>query len=168
MAFAAVDWAYKAIVTSAKLAQMVENLLVHDHRSDGTQGAALVGAWTTVSGLTASTGWSISGTPRYRIIAGAAIQVDLVVARTGAELRGSDVTGNTPGNVTDTTIATGWPTAVRPAAGKSQSLVGEVGGTNPATVRFNPDGTVVLIYLSPSAPVATNDTITLRGHLWAG
>lgn len=168
MAWAVVEWAYKQIVTSAKLAQMVENLRVHDHRADGTQGSPLVGAWTDVAGLTAAAGWSISGTPRYRIIATGVYLVDLVVTRTGAEIRGSDVTAATPGNVTDTTVATGWPTAVRPAAGKAQSMQAEVGGTNPATVRFNPDGSLVLIYLSVAAPVATNDTVTLRGHLWGG
>lgn len=39
MAFAAVAWAYKELVTSAKLGQMVENTRTHDHRMDGTQGA---------------------------------------------------------------------------------------------------------------------------------
>lgn len=38
MAWSAVTWAYKDLVTSAKLAQMQENIRTHDHRSDGTQG----------------------------------------------------------------------------------------------------------------------------------
>jgi hypothetical protein len=39
MTFSAVAWAYKDLVTSAKLAQMVENTRAHDHRADGSQGA---------------------------------------------------------------------------------------------------------------------------------
>lgn len=38
MAWSAVTWAYKDLVTSAKLAQMQENIRTHDHRADGTQG----------------------------------------------------------------------------------------------------------------------------------
>lgn len=44
MAFSAVAWAYKDVITSTKLAQMVENTRAHDHRSDGTQGSPF--AWT--------------------------------------------------------------------------------------------------------------------------
>lgn len=40
MAFSPVDWAYKEEATSVKLDQMVENTRVHDHRADGSQGAA--------------------------------------------------------------------------------------------------------------------------------
>lgn len=38
MAWSPVTWAYKDLVTSAKLAQMQENTRTHDHRPDGTQG----------------------------------------------------------------------------------------------------------------------------------
>ena len=46
-----VAWPYKALISSTKLAQMVENLLVHDHRADGTQGDP-IGALTTPDYLT--------------------------------------------------------------------------------------------------------------------
>lgn len=39
MAFTPVAWAYKDLVTSVKLAAMVENTRAHDHRADGSQGA---------------------------------------------------------------------------------------------------------------------------------
>lgn len=35
------SWAYKDVITSAKLAQMVENTRAHDHRNDGSQGSPL-------------------------------------------------------------------------------------------------------------------------------
>lgn len=42
MAFATgPSWAYKDVITSAKLAQMVENTRAHDHRADGSQGSPL-------------------------------------------------------------------------------------------------------------------------------
>lgn len=46
MVFANVAWRYKDPLTAAKLEQMAENLRVHDHRNDGSQGAPL-GAWAT-------------------------------------------------------------------------------------------------------------------------
>lgn len=42
MAFSAVTWAFKDQITSAKLAQMQENIRAHDHRGDGTQGAPIL------------------------------------------------------------------------------------------------------------------------------
>ena len=39
MPWSAVAWADQDELTSAKLAQMVENLRVHDHRFDGSRGA---------------------------------------------------------------------------------------------------------------------------------
>lgn len=38
MSFQSVTWAFKDLVTSAKLSQMVENTRTHDHRADGSQG----------------------------------------------------------------------------------------------------------------------------------
>lgn len=53
MAHSPVVWAFKDLVTSAKLAQMVENTKVHDHRADGTQGDPfghlLSPAWTSAA-----------------------------------------------------------------------------------------------------------------------
>lgn len=167
MVHAVVEWAYKQIVTSAKLAQMVENHLVHDHRADGTQGAALVGAWQTAAGVTAATGWTITGTPRYRLLSGGAtIVVDVTFTRTGAEIRGNDVTENRPGNIADAALASGWPAAARPTV--QQEIHATIPGTNPATVRFDPSGIVTLVYLSASAPVAVGDQVQIRGPLWAG
>lgn len=53
MTWAAVSWAYKDVITSAKLAQMVENLRVHDHAAVD-QGAmfaptAYTPAWTAAT-----------------------------------------------------------------------------------------------------------------------
>lgn len=45
MAWASVSWAYKDLISSAKLAQMIENLRVHDHVSTD-QGNPLFPAWT--------------------------------------------------------------------------------------------------------------------------
>lgn len=169
MVWAPVAWAYKQVVTSAKLAQMVDNLIAHDHRADGTQGAPLRGPWVNASGLTAAAGWAITGTPRYRLIAGGdVIAIDLVVTRTGAELRGNDLTQNIPGNITDSTVLSGWPVEARPASGKDQPLTGAVGYTNPGTVWVKADGTISLVFLSAGAPVQTNDALTLRGFLWTG
>lgn len=42
MAFAGVTWSFKSLVTSSKLAQMVENIRAHDHRADGSQGSAVL------------------------------------------------------------------------------------------------------------------------------
>lgn len=39
MAFVDVVWAFKDVIASSKLAQMVTNTREHDHRADGTQGA---------------------------------------------------------------------------------------------------------------------------------
>lgn len=47
MTYSAVAWAYKDLVTSAKLAQMVENTRAHDHRADGSQGAPTPNALVT-------------------------------------------------------------------------------------------------------------------------
>lgn len=49
MAFSPVSWSYRDIFTSAKAAQMVENLRTHDHYSSG-QGANL-GARATATGI---------------------------------------------------------------------------------------------------------------------
>lgn len=40
MPWSTVSWSFQATLVSSKLAQMVENLRVHDHRFDGTQGPA--------------------------------------------------------------------------------------------------------------------------------
>lgn len=60
MVYSPVAWAFKDQITSAKLAQMVENTLVHDHRSDGTQGDPMghlvPGAWTTGSPVAVAAG----------------------------------------------------------------------------------------------------------------
>jgi len=40
MSWIQVVWSFKDAITSAKLAQMVENVRVHDHRADGSQGAS--------------------------------------------------------------------------------------------------------------------------------
>jgi hypothetical protein len=40
MVYSPVVWAFKDQITSAKLAQMQENIRAHDHRADGSQGAA--------------------------------------------------------------------------------------------------------------------------------
>lgn len=39
MAWAAVTWAFKELVTATKLSQMQENVRAHDHRPDGSQGS---------------------------------------------------------------------------------------------------------------------------------
>ena len=39
MAWSAVTWAFRELLTSAKLAQMQENVRAHDHRLDGSQGS---------------------------------------------------------------------------------------------------------------------------------
>lgn len=55
MAWSAVSWAYKDLISSAKLAQMVENLRVHDHVTTD-QGAALFPAWTAFTPV-----WQVGG-----------------------------------------------------------------------------------------------------------
>lgn len=55
MAYGAVTWAFKDLVTSAKLAQMQENVRVHDHVT-ADQGAPL-GQWSSYT-----PGWGSSGT----------------------------------------------------------------------------------------------------------
>ena len=58
MTFSPVEWRFRDPVTSAKLAQMVDNIRDHDHREDGSQGKAYpalrVAAATQVESRTAS------------------------------------------------------------------------------------------------------------------
>lgn len=158
--------AFKAVATSARINQIVENIVTHDHRGDGSQGAPLIGAWVNATGLTAAAGWSITGTPRYRLLPGL-IAVDLVMTRTGVGIGGTlESSGTTaPGNVADQAILTGWPAPARPS--KAQPVVGTVSTTNPATVRFLTDGTVQLIYTNGGGVIGANDVVTLTGVLWA-
>lgn len=46
MPYSPVSWAFRELITSAKLAQMQENVVAHDHRDDGLQGAALFASAT--------------------------------------------------------------------------------------------------------------------------
>lgn len=56
MAWSAVSWAYKDVITSAKLAQMVENVRVHDHATtDQGQRLGLLGVQNFLTGASNST-----------------------------------------------------------------------------------------------------------------
>lgn len=53
MAWSAVSWAYRDVITSAKLAQMVENVRVHDHMTtDQGQRLGVIGTGTANGTLT--------------------------------------------------------------------------------------------------------------------
>lgn len=63
MPYAGVTWAFKDVITSAKLAQMHENLRVHDHISadQGGRLGALGAASTGTNKTDSTTGWVTTG-----------------------------------------------------------------------------------------------------------
>jgi len=88
MVFSAVSWAYKDLVTSAKLGQMVENTRAHDHRADGSQGAPTPAATMTSVTLQATA---------------TATFLDLVYTTEVEDLTGDMVNlGTAPGRITVT------------------------------------------------------------------
>lgn len=153
MAWAAVSWAYKTLVTAAKLQQMVDNLVAHDHRADGTQGAPLRPGWVTVN-ATASTGWTVQRC-RYKAVAGD-VNVrlwDVQVTRTGATL-----TAGTDSNFGDTAIATGLAAGTR---------VGYLDGHRSTVARFTgaigTDGVLTLADASGDGQQVTANSVVVFG-----
>jgi hypothetical protein len=110
MSFAAVSWAYKDTITSAKLAQMVENGRVHDHVTTdqgqrlGWLGTGTANGTTTTTATTGGTYYAISATVtipsgltagrRIFVIATARLQTSLANANPiGQIYRGSTPLG---------------------------------------------------------------------------
>lgn len=159
MAFSAVVWAYKDLVTSAKLAQMVENTRTHDHRADGSQGADLVGAWTTFT-ATAASGWSLSGLKYRKILGGVGYLVEVSATRTNA----TALTFNSSGNVADETVATGLPAALTP--NRSVYMVGNIPGIGEFTWRIDTSGTISITDGYPNASITNGTLVVMTGFLW--
>lgn len=126
MVFSVVDWTYKEEATSTKLDQMVENLLVHDHRADGAQGAALVGDWVDCTGdVSPGAGWALTGgkVQRYRLLLGGAlVEWDLSVTRTGAAVDGTGTATVNPGGIADATLLSGMPAAAEVLANEGRTI----------------------------------------------
>lgn len=164
--FGAVSWAYKALITSAKLQQMVDNIVAHDHREDGTQGAPLVEAWKTPTGVAAGAGFTLTRF-RYRVLLGGRIVAyDAVVTRTGGQLAFTGTSGQNPGNVADVDLLTGIPTAARPA--QLQLIAGGIAGQTLAVIRVETSGKAVLASGVPAGTLETGETVVFGGTLWLG
>jgi hypothetical protein len=161
MSHSPVSWEYQDEIVSSKLAQMVENHELHDHRADGTQGADLVGTWTA-SGATIAAGWSLS-TNRYRLLLGGIlVAYDFVVTRTGADLVAAGDGTVQPGNLTDNLILSGIPAAARVSA--PQNLAGDALG--PVMFTVESDGSISLISATTSGVISTGRNLRIRGVLW--
>lgn len=120
MAFTTVAWAFKDIITSAKLAAMVENIRAHDHRADGSQGSAFYrsGSVGVNFAITSGVGRITFGTPfaaggtltAVATFAGTSAQgVTWRVAVTGVDSTGIDLivvnnTGGGPGSAQTYTV----------------------------------------------------------------
>jgi hypothetical protein len=164
MAFSPVAWAYKAVITSAKLQQMVNNLLAHDHRADGSQGATLVDDWVTMGTVTGASGWTVL-TKRYRLLLGGAlVAFDLQVQRTGADLVATDAAGANPGNLADTQILSGIPSSVASTLPSASFVCTDNAGS--VVCRFNTDGTVDVVSATTSGGVKSGSSFYIRGVLW--
>lgn len=73
--------------------------------------AGLVSAWTTMT-LTPDTGFTVNAA-RYRVFLGVLVCIEATFTRTGA-----DITATSVGNMPDTPVAHGLPSAIRPAASR--------------------------------------------------
>lgn len=80
-----------------------------DFAIGGDEDAGLVSAWTNMS-LTPAAGWTITSA-RYRVLLGVFVCFDAVFTRVGGPIVATNV-----GNMPDTLVATGVPSAIRPAA----------------------------------------------------
>lgn len=167
MPWGIVDWQYQDEVTSAKLAQMVENLRVHDHRADGSQGVALVEPWQTI-GATAAAGWSVGTKRGRRLLGGALLAVDLTFTRTGGELVFSTVSQNNPGNLFPSVDVGTLPEGWRPSF--LHEIKSDKGGANGGILSLvvASTGVITLQGGTPSNRVRTGDDFNVGALLLTG
>lgn len=163
--FAAVSFVFREVLSFTKLNQLAANITSHDHRADGTQGAPMVGEWTSFDTLSAVSGWSIADGPRYRVLAGGTVvAIDVSVTRTGAQLDASTVDQANPGNFADAQILSGIPAAIRPTV--DQYVVTDKQDNGIVSVRVDAAGTATLVAGVPSGAIQVGATIKIRGLLW--
>lgn len=104
--------------------------------------AGLVSAWTSMS-LTPAPGFTV-GTSRYRVILGVLVCLDVVFTRTG-----SDITATTTGNIPDTLMGSGVPSAVRPSFGRYLNFNRSTFAQG--TALLGADGTITAVTLEGNA-----------------
>lgn len=164
MPFESVLWEYLDEITSSKIQQMQENIVTHDHRPDGSQGAPLWGEWVDLDGITAASGWSLGATKRYRsLLGGRILQLDIFVNRTGPSIDAQGAGAANPGNVADTVILTGLPAEAR---APSIPFATDVGGTGLAMLRANADGSIEYTSATTSGGIRTGQTVPIKATLW--
>ena len=158
-----VVWSYQDEATSTKLAQMVENTRTHDHRADGSQGAALVGEWVTATAAAAAGGWDVTA-KRYRLLLGGAlVQLDVVANRTGSDLTASNDGQINPGNLPDTEVLTGLPVEARPSL---PVFFAADTGLGLVMVRATAEGALEVVSATTSGGVKTGQSLQMRPVLW--
>lgn len=161
MVWSPVAWAYKQVVTSAKLQQMVDNIVAHDHRADGTQGAPLMSGWTPVTGIVRAVNWG-TVSARYRRLDRA--NGSLVLLEVTATRLNSDLRFGSSGNVVDTPVLSGMPAALRPVA--RRYLRGQYGGVALLNAYLNTTGQIGIGSGQTNASVPEGGTITIGDLLW--
>lgn len=165
MGFLDLLFAYKEGATAAKLAQMMENIRAHDHRSDGTQGGPFVGDWVAMAGAAASTGFSLDSA-RYRLVTPVLAVYDVHVTRTGADLSFVAPGAGISGNVADTPCVTGISAAARPAT--LQNLRGLGGSVVGFDVTVSAAGVLTVTNGAPGGAVTTGLSCAIQGLIWLG
>lgn len=167
MVFELVSWEYQDEVTSAKLAQMVEQVRAHDHRPDGSQGAALVEDWTTL-GLSPGSGWSIGRARARRLLGGVLIALDVIATRTGAGITFNDETSGFPGALGgNSTVATGIPGGTdgyRPPF--DYRLHADRDGGSPVAARLTTAGEIQLTGGTTAGRIPTGHGLVISGFVW--
>lgn len=113
-----------------------------------------VNATTTVatSGTSAAAGWSLAAFEGRQF--GPVVMVRLTMTRTGAA-----ITADAAGNIGDSLVAT-LPGAWSPVSGTCQGSY-DKGGVADGSVSIGTDGKITLKTLSPTASIATSDTVSI-------
>lgn len=78
---------------------------------------------------------------------------------------GSTITAGSTGNITDTTVMT-LPSSILPLREEYADF--EVSGATAGSVRFNTDGTCVIVALYPTATIASGQTVKFGAAFAAG
>lgn len=167
MAFENVVQAFKQMIPSSRINQLQENIVVHDHRVDGSQGHPLAGDWEDIPHAF-SAGWSLNGHVRGRkLFDGKLVQIHAGIHRDGAT-----ITAGVNGGIPASQILNGIDAAWRPDADTIAILwcvsygvgTGVTGG--PFTARIWPDGTLSLHDGPANGKVLTGNNSVIVGSYW--
>lgn len=114
MVFTVVNVAYKSEATSAAINALFEDIRVHDHRADGTQGAPWAGSFVDFlspgTPIEAGAGWQLNRVRVRSLLGGAAALFDIQATRTGAT-----IAANASGNMPDSVVLSQLPSWCTPA-----------------------------------------------------